>query len=361
MHGGASRRPSPAVTASFWRIRTLWPLLAVLALTILLIPLSRESSGPDRLTNLDLGRTGFPDTYLMSSKTAPGRCYLVNRRESTVRRSDTDIRARMRDCESFGGDPVSGQLETWLVRSKRQGTTFLIPVDRVPDWTYPYLYRHVRRDVQELDLPAVGWTQLFLDRVYRGLFLRVDFPYDKRRKDGRVGELRELLGVREDRLVCADTRFQTPCQLYPSCVSLGLFPELETPHPLLIWLAGRRSLDEATVLLGSLPPHRVSLLPLPVSLEGLLTQYHSQAPEFMADERLRRWSEAYGPYDAPPAGVPGVDRHQLREEFTRYSRDFLGALRTHADFHRERRESLEELLPRRQASTVDLGIYLEGF
>jgi hypothetical protein len=331
------------------------PLLlaaAAIALALIAVPLGRALSPLDRSTTLDLARTGLRDTYLMSSKTSPGRCYLVNRREATVRRSDPDVQGWMRWCDRF--DDQGPRPASWLLRSKRKGTVFLVPVEQVPDWSYPFLYAQVDALHPDLDLGAVEWTQLFLDRVYQGLYLRVDLPRDPRRKDGRTGELREILAVRGPALVCANTRFETPCTVYPSCVGSGIFPELVDPPPDLAWLAAHRPVDGTTLLLAGDPPFEVSLLPLPLSLEELLTAFHGSPPRSALDERIQRW----GRTTASRAGASPFDDARLatlRHEFEVHAGDLVRALTSHGELHGNRAD-LFERLPLRQASVVALGL-----
>ena len=78
------------------RLKALWPaglaLGAALALA-LLVP----STPARRVTNLDLSASGFPDTYVMFSKSEADRVYLTNRRDSTLRRDDSASAVRNRD------------------------------------------------------------------------------------------------------------------------------------------------------------------------------------------------------------------------------------------------------------------------
>jgi len=135
------------------------------------------------------------------SRSQTDRCRVVDRRDATMRRYDSRRPGRNRDCLRLPGRNGDAQAHTWLVRSKRkgEGTAFFVPVQDVRDWTYPFLYGFVRDSRGEIDLPKVEWTQLFVDRLYQGLYLRVALPFDLRRKDGGSGTLRELLTIRERR------------------------------------------------------------------------------------------------------------------------------------------------------------------
>jgi hypothetical protein len=149
------------------RIRTFWPAGVALVVAGVLGGLFSQASRAYRLSDLDLSGTGYPDTYIMRSKSEPSRCYVVDRRDATMRRGDPRQPGRKWDLVRIGADRIDTDTQdprpaTWLVQAKRKGTgtVFYMPVDDVPDWTYPFLYRFVQKHAEELDLPAVGWTQL---------------------------------------------------------------------------------------------------------------------------------------------------------------------------------------------------------
>ena len=161
------------------------------------------------MSALDLSVPGCPDTYIMRSKSEPSRCYIVSRWQSTMRRTDAEPPGREWSLARVGPATSDDGPTTWMVSSKRKGngTVFLVPVEDVRDWTYPFLYRFVRTHGPQLDLPEVGWTQVYIDRIYQGLYLRAALPFDPRKKDGGSGILRELLTVEGGRLIKVDTRF----------------------------------------------------------------------------------------------------------------------------------------------------------
>ena len=321
-------------------------------LGIIAIALGQSLFSSDRLTNLDLSHTDFRNTYIMFSKTNPGRCYVVNRRQSTMRRSDATMPGRMQDCFAFGGDGGTGDPGYWFVRSKRKGTVLFVPVAKVSDWTYPFLYDFVRGEFENLDLPPVEWSQVFVNRVYQGLYLELHLPFDKRKKDGGSGIRREILTVTGEQMTRVDTRFDASSQLYPSLVAAGTFPKLSEPRAALAWLTSHRLGHDTTVLLHNVAPHDVSLLPLPVPLAEVYRAMHGHPLDSLYDERFGRW-EKWRQNVAPMEFLDHKQRTTLMSEFSKYSEAFLAALTTHS-WYRQEGKTLFEQLPRKQAAVADL-------
>ncbi len=318
----------PDVLLSRWFL-----LLAVtgLAATALLLFTGRDTAAR-RLPNLELSAAGIPDSYLMLSKGPAERGYLVDRRDSTIRRSRANYPGKRWNVERFAGSSTGP--EHWLLRSKRFGTVFFVPVEEVPDLDYPFFYGFVRGQLEDHELPSVGWTQLFVNRVYSGLYLRVDLPVDPRKKDGRSGLLRELLMVRGDRMTLVDTRFNSDGRLYAECVSNGVFPELREPPPALSWLARRAGTAETTFLLNSAEPFDVTLLPLPVSLAGLFEKLHRAPLEPTVDQRLGEWMAPVAAGSIAAEAPFDEDlRRRMEEDLAEYRSSLGAALRAHLALH----------------------------
>jgi hypothetical protein len=277
-----------------------------------------------------------------------------------VRRSDRKQPGQKWDFQRTPGR--DGAPDAWLVKNKNQGkgTVFYVPVERVRDWTYPALYQFVRSQHPELELPKVSWTQLHVNRVYQGLYLRVELPFDLRKRDGGSGIRRQLLMVRNGSISQVDTRFDDARGVYGDTIAAGLFPELEPPHPALAWLGRRVPTSDTTLLMSNTEPFRVSLLPLPISLSELFEELHGRPAAGFQDARHRRWSD--GPWRTQPAQLAPFDAQQLAElesEFHDYRHQFRRALLSHGKLHRSDRLAREEL-SLRQAAIADLMPRLGG-
>ncbi len=311
-------------------LRSRWFLLIVVSALLAtgLVFFTGRFSTARRLSNLGLEIEGIPDAYLMISKSLEQRGYLVDRRDSTVRRSRVGLPGKRWNLERFGAP------DHWLLRSKQAGTIFFVPVDEVPDLSYPFYYGFVRSELEESGLPLVTWTQLYVNRVYSGLYLRVELPVDPRKKDGRAGLLRELLMVRGDRMALVDTRFNRDGRLYAECVSNGIFPELVPPPPAVLWLAGLDPSPETTFLLSNAEPFELTLLPLPVSLADLYEKLQGSPLPRTVDERFGEWTAPLATGSPASASPFGEDRRRrLERALADYRRSLGAALGAHTALH----------------------------
>jgi hypothetical protein len=234
----------------------------------------------------------------------------------------------------------------------------LVPAFDVQDWAYPFLYDFVSRHRGGLQLPQVSWTHLYTDRIYRGLYLRVALPFDKRKKDGGSGILRELLVVRGDELFSVNTRFIESRELHASAVADGVFLNLAPPPPALAWLARRAPTAGTTFLLSNLTPREISLLPLPVSLPELYELKYERMPLTFRDNRYRQWSHgSWRDEIGTPSPFTEAEWAQLRSEFEVYATRLREALSAQAALDLTH-ESVESALGARQAAIVDLQLSL---
>lgn len=308
-------------------MRRLWPAAVALGLAILLASLWDPSSPASRISNLDLRDSPFRDTYIILHRTQDERCFVVDRRDATRRRSDDEQPGRKWNCVRIPGR-TAGAPDTWFVRSKHKGkgSVFFVPAADVADWGYPFLYEFVR-ELEEAagapPLPAVRWTQLYVSRLYQGLYLRVQLPFDLRKKDGGSGVLRELLVVQGDRVSTVDTRFDGAPGIYAESVAAARLPELASPSRRLAWLADRAPTPGTTLVMSNEPPHGVRLLPLPISLLDIYRAKTGRSPASFLDERLRRYSR--GAWAEGASGSLPFDASQRTELEHRYA-DYADAL-----------------------------------
>jgi hypothetical protein len=338
-------------------LKRFWPAgLAVLA-AVVVASVNYSMSRSQRLTNLRLDQVGFPTKYVVFDKADRKRCFVVNRREATMRRSDDRQPGSKWHCRSFVGESGS---RAWFLQSKRigAGTIFVIPAVDVQDWSYPFLYDFVRQRRPELDLPEVRWVQLYMDRVFQGLYLWVELPFDKRKRDGGSGVLRELIVVRGNSSFVVNTRFMEARNLYVTAVADGKFPTLNPPSSEIAWLARHVPTPETTLLMSNVSPFDLSLIPYPVAL-GQLYELKNQRPATLfTDDRYRRWTEWSSNQEAADSSPFSEDElNQLRSEFGAYADRLLSGLRAQAIVNRTP-ELLVGLLPQRQSAIVDLGLSL---
>ena len=330
--------------------------LALAVALLLLVPESRLR----RSSDLDLSRSGLPETFLMFSRTQQDRCRVVGRQDANLRRSDEREPGRSWDCVRIPGGVASGREDSWLVQSKRKGkgTVFFVPVYAVDDWTYPFLYDFVRQQREALELPRLEWTQLFVDRLYRGLYLRVDLPFDPGRKDGGSGVLRELLSIRRDRVSVLDTRFAEAGELFVTLAEAGTLPGAPPSPAELAWLAALAPAGATTFVLSNRWPHELSLLPLAISLPELYARKERRPLRVLGEAPYAQWAARVSQPRAPSvAPFDEAERALLEARFARYAASLHGALLADAELNGTL-PLLRELLPERQAAAAELRLRL---
>ncbi len=337
------------------RISSLWYAGLAMVTAIILVVLVSQGSTMSRLSNLGLDEGGFRDTYLMFSKSEPGKGYVLGRRDSTIRRSHKKLSGGKWNLVEIAPDPDIPGSSFWVAQSKRinRGTVFFIPVTGVSDWSYPFLYQFVKKHRRDIELPDVEWSRLFVNRIYKGLYLKVSLPFDLRKKDGGSGVLREIFTIEDNRMTYVSTRFSDIPGLYTSILADGVVPVLATPPPALSWLSQRRPADGIMFLMSNQPPFTLSLLPLPVSLPGLFEAKNGRPPATFEDGRFRQWSiEAHSSNISDPHPFSVAEMAALDTEFEQYASLFKRELQMHTEFHRS--PELLEQLPERQAAIADL-------
>ncbi|MFP8873996.1 MAG: hypothetical protein VCB42_05545 [Myxococcota bacterium] len=311
-------------------MRRLWPAGVGLALAIALAILVKPDSTLNRVGNLNLGDSKFRDTYLVMHRSEADRCFVVNRRDATIRRSNDKQPGRNWRCHRISSqDPESPP--AWLVQSKREGkgTVFFVPASRIADWSFPFFYEVARAEHPDAQLPLVEWTQLYVSRLYQGLYLRVDLPFDRRKKDGGSGVLREILSISGDSASVVDTRFDDAPGLYTEAIAAGVFPKLEKPLPDIAWLAEHAPTAGTTFLISNSEDFLVSLLPLPIGLPALFKARYGRSPATFTDRRFDRWTQGAWRQEAKEP-KQWVSQPRFRESFDVYISELRRALQVDA-------------------------------
>jgi len=342
---------------SLW---ALWPALLALVLAVLVVLLMPDTAAR-RTSRIDLSASGIRETYLVFSRSQPDRCRVVDRRDSTLRRFD-GTPGRGWDCLRIPPSANLREAEAWMVQSKKRdrGTAFFVRVERVGDWSYPYLYGFVRERYGALDLPLVEWTQLYVNRVYRGLHLRVALPFDLRRKDGGSGTLRELLVASGGRVAGLDTRFNESDVLLARRRMIGRVT-LELAAPELVWLTSLAPLGGASLLISNEPPYVASFLPLPVSLSALFASLHGRMPKPVEGTSMLELLGVVAGAGDPRLDGPlsAGELRELEDGFGAYALALQKALQASAQLDRSL-PRLRGMLRERQAAARNLGLQLEA-
>ncbi|NUQ33378.1 MAG: hypothetical protein HUU29_00360 [Planctomycetaceae bacterium] len=287
-----------------------------------------------RLSNLDLSigdipdpSTGnFPHTYIEFSKTTPGSCIFGNRKLAISRRSDLPANQARWRYGTFGNP----ETPHWLLRSKKDGFALFTPVADVSDFVYPFLYGKVREACPELHLPECDWTQLFVNRMYVGLYLKTFFEIEP----GRRAKNYELLDIEGGTAAGVNVQFDADGDLLGDAVSEGKFPVPQEPvHPALRWLSRLRDQSRVTLLLDDRNMSRGDVLPLPVDVRGIHRLRLGRGIELTIDERLKVWNDAVS-IETPIGTVFSDDeRQQLRADLETFMKEMDLAMQVHAVIH----------------------------
>jgi hypothetical protein len=315
--------------------RSLAAAALALVAAVVLVRVAGGRSDASRLTDLDVGSSEIPSLYVRLDERQPGRCYITDRQGSTTRRSD-DPRAG-RPGELVRGEVEPGSLDPWMIRSKREGTFLLVPAFDVYDWAFPYAYRFARDRRQAEELPSVEWVRLYLNRIYQGVYLKIELPADRQ---GGGALLPELLIASGARIACTDIRLDETCRIYPDLVAQGRLPSTRPPSEDVRWLFSLSPVDERMLVVEPEEPFHASWLPLPVSFRETYRRITGRELQWTSDERALRWTRTDG--DASPSS----GRADLDSGWPAYRERLEAALRVHCEYH-QCIDRLEAELPRR--------------
>jgi hypothetical protein len=292
------------------------PMLIAIAVAVLGAHIALRTSTATRLSNLDLSRGGFADSYLVFEPSDPDRAFLLRRGAATLRRSDPELQGVSWSWARFG---PSRETARWILRDPA-GPVLLLPLDAIEDWSYPFLFAFVAHQRPELGLPRVSWTQLHVHRVYSGLYLQIDWRSDTASADD------ELVRLDAAGPVSVSTALDDGV-LYRQISDAGVVPQTEPPDELLAWLASLQATAETVLLLPDAPPFALRWMPLPFSLSAAYELRWGRPlegrPE-LTPPRLR------SPWEGPrsiPLGADEIDR--LRERFAVYAASLRAAVTAH--------------------------------
>ena len=323
-----------------------------MAAATLIALVALPDSRANRVSTLDLGEDGFRDLYIQHRDREHTKVTIGDRGETTLKRGELPSLAPEWTIRRVSRADESEPPYAWLARSQARGAVFFLPVTQVSDWIYPYLYGFVRQRRKGIELPPVEWANVFLDRVYQGLYLRVALPFDR---TGR--RRRELVLIRDEEMMRVDTWFEPPQERYAELFPDAELPELEPPAPALMWLSAFLSADESSVVLAASPPYEAKLMPLPIQTPSLYAAVHGRPPQFVTDTRVLRWDESWRPAVSESRFLRDVEMVDLSSGFEDYRASFVRALRAHGELHGNL-EEVRAMLPHRQTSGSELGLSL---
>jgi len=264
------------------------------------------------------------------------KCYLLKRRQATIRRNKKKMQGSKLDCKQFRFDQ-NGETnrESWFLHSKSNGVVFLFPLEDVENWVYPALYSYVKDHLLVTYLPNVEWVQLHINRYYQGIFLQVELPKDLSKKNGGNGVLREIISITKEKLSIVNTRFVPNGALYKSLLIEGEEPKFPMQNKDVLWLAKNKNKtrDNLMVILGNKEKHEVLLLPLPLDIDRISPIIFGKNPTYYRDDRFRGWLQTIL-NDGDSLKLSFTETQEFKEYFADYSKRFKIAFRSHASVFR---------------------------
>jgi hypothetical protein len=232
------------------------------------------------------------ELYLSSLVDDPQRVLLTTRRaNSTVRRGTADQAGNRYWAHRYVDPARPGIPPRWILSSRSRGGRLLVPAAALdlPE----ALFRGPASEDDDLAVRA-ALVQLYLDRLFQGLYLELRFPR-RRETTGGEPERFDLVVVRDDLVRTVDFVLQPNARYYRAAIALGRRPEgplRRTPHA---------DGDELVFALFEDPERAAHPLFLPVPLfEELALAWGDQVPTIVDD----RWH----PRDVPvfEASAPGA-------------------------------------------------------
>lgn len=337
----------------------LWPALGAMVAATLVALVAMSNSSTIRISTLDLGEQGFRDVYIQHVDRDRTTVTIGDRGDTTLKRgelasSNPEWSFRRVDSRDDSAPP-----HTWLARSETRGAVFFLPVTEISDWVYPYIYGFVRERRKGIELPRVEWTNVFLDRVYQGHYLRVALPFDRTGTTENPIRRRELVFIRGEEIMRVDTWFEPIQERYGELFPDAELPALEAPNSGLMGLSALISSTESSILLAASPPYEAKLMPLPIAMPSLYAAVHGRAAEFATDARVIDWNESWRPAVSEAQFLREPEAADLESDFTEYRASFLQALRAHGELY-DSVEQVHAMLADRQQSGAELGLNLEN-
>lgn len=299
--------------------------LAAVTLSAVLSPLSFNS----KITNLKIPTTtSVKESYIMTSKSDSGKCYLVDRRDSTIRRSGTNIPGDSWELNLVPGSANPKNPDSILLISKKKGTIFFVPPSKISNPAYPYSSEFVRKKLKDPDIPKLQWNQVYINRIYSGLYLKVELPSDPTKKKGRKGSRRELLSVKGNHLTLVNTLFNPDSRFLAEVLLSGVFPKATPCNPAIAWLDTISQTERTTFIIGNTEPYNVSIVPMPVTIDEVYEKHFGKSLKPALDERFGEWHQA-ATGGAQDPGFSEEEAAGFRAGYENYMKDFGAALDAH--------------------------------
>ena len=253
-----------------------------IGIALVSIKLIGEHSELLKSSNIQISTQGFKKMNLQFFAEKPNRCNLAVWSKSTTRRSNKRIPKILRDCYSR---KFSADQNIWRLSSTNKSVIILHPAEAISDWVFPFFYGEYLHSRTNNIALEIEWIQLFVNRIYNGLFLKIIFPKPSPKKEGNKRDKIDFLFVSSNRMRCVTSDFQIPCRIYPKLIVEGIFPE-KKPTPLhLSHISHLLPKKEIFLILRETPIPHVVEIPLILAYSEIFERSIS----YHIDERYKFW------------------------------------------------------------------------
>lgn len=321
------------------------PFWALALAAIVICAILSTRSFVSKTTNLKTPTPGsIKEAFLMTSKSGENKCYLVDRHDSTIRRSSAKIPGDSWNINISPGDKNPKNPSGMLLTDKKKGTIVFIPVQDIKNPAYPYASEFVRKKLKDKNIPKLEWNQVYINRIYSGLYLKMELPSDPTKKRGRPGPRREFLSVKGNELTLVNTLFNPDSRFLAETLLSGVFPDAAPCNPAIAWLDQISENDRTTFILGNVEPYRVTLMPLPITIDDVYEKQFGKPLSPAMDERFGKWRDAATGGAVDP-NFTEEEMSAFRDGFEIYMKDFGTALSAHRDVFGPTREAPDMSVP----------------
>jgi hypothetical protein len=327
-----------------------WLLLAPVLTALLLVWLFGGSTPAQRFVNMDVSSQDIPEQHIVFSKTEPGRCLLGGRDNSNIRRDEKKFGGKMRHCEVFSSKP--NMRPTYLLRSRRSGTTFLVPAAQVRDWTYPFLYESLIEKYSLERLPRTKWVRLYVNQQFKGVYFQTSLPFKKLKEKLEKRPTEEIIAVHGGGLQVLNWHLMDGGRLLTSAVAEGKLPKFAEMVDGAQWLMSNRPYTELYGFVDENDVFTMSAMPTPVSLLDVYLSKHGEPGPVLLDDRSYGYFKSEARWESVQFDklYDSEEILQLRAHFKAYSQSLVLALGLQRDYLEEPNQLLEAWNKRSEAA-----------
>jgi hypothetical protein len=260
-----------------------WLLIAPVLAALLLVWYLGDSTPAQRFVNMDVSSQEIPEQHIVFSKTEPGRCFLGGRKNSNIRRDEKKFGGKMRHCQVFSQETAIRP--TYQLRSRRSGTTFLVPASELRDWTFPFFYESLIEKFSLESMPRTKWVRLYVNQQFKGVYFQTSLPFKKLKEKLEKRPTEEIIAIQEGRLQVLNWHLVDGGRLLTSAIAEGKIPKFRELSDAQQWLMSHRPYPEMYGFIDEADVFTMQAMPTPASLIDVYLSKYSESGPVMRDDR----------------------------------------------------------------------------